>query len=59
MIIMMQLSRMVAMMMSEKSGCTRMWMATLRTGLKGDSAHTASSAEKRKMSLPLLMTMNV
>ena len=59
MIIMKQLSRMVVMMMREKSGCTRMWMATRRTGLKGDSTHSASAAEKRKMSFPFEMTMNV
>ncbi len=59
MIIMKQLSRMVVMIMSEKSGCTSMWMATRRTGLNGDSTQRASDAEKRKMSLPLEMTMNV
>ena len=59
MIIMKQLSKMVVMIMSEKSGCTRMWMATRRTGLKGESTHRASAAENRKMSLPFEMTMNV
>ena len=59
MIIMKQLRRMVVMMMREKSGWTRMWMATRRTGLNGESTHRASSALNRKMSLPLLMTMKV
>ncbi len=54
-----QLSRMVVMMMSEKSGCTRMWMATLRTGENGEITQRASVAEKRKMSFPLLTTMKV
>ena len=34
-------------------------MATLRTGEKGERNHIESSAEKRKMSLPLLITMKV
>ena len=59
MIIMRQFKRMVKMMVREKSGCTRMWMATLRTGLKGDKAQMALSAENLKISRPLLMTMNV
>ena len=59
MIIMKQLSRMVVMMMSEKSGWTRMWMATRRTGENGEITQSASSALKRKMSLPLLITMKV
>ena len=59
MIIMKQLSKMVVMIMSEKSGCTRMWMATRRTGLKGESTQRASAAENRKMSFPFEMTMNV
>jgi len=36
-----------------------MWMATRRTGLNGDKAQMADSAENRKMSFPLLMTINV
>ena len=59
MIIVIQLRRMVRMMMREKSGWTRIWMATRRTGEKGDRNHMESSAENRKMSLPLLITMNV
>ena len=36
MIIIKQLRRMVVMIMSEKSGWTRMWMATRLTGEKGE-----------------------
>ena len=56
---MMQLRRMVTMMMREKRGWTRTWMATLLTGEKGERNHIESSAEKRKMSLPLLITTKV
>lgn len=45
--------------MREKRGWTRTWMATLRTGEKGERNHIESSAEKRKMSLPLLITTKV
>ena len=45
MIIMKQLSRMVVMMMREKSGCTRMWMATRRTGLKGCKKNQYNTTE--------------
>jgi hypothetical protein len=38
MIIIRQLRRMVKMMVNEKRGWTRMWMATRRTGLNGDRA---------------------
>ena len=58
-IIMMQLRRMVTMMMREKRGWTSTWMATLRTGENGERNHMESSAEKRKMSLPLLITTKV
>ena len=56
---MIQLRRMVTMMMREKRGWTRTWMATRRTGEKGLRNHMESSAEKRKISLPLLMTTKV
>ena len=58
-IIMRQLMRMVAMMMRENRGWTSTWMATRRTGEKGDRNHIESSAENLKMSFPLLMTMKV
>ena len=58
-IIMRQLMRMVAMMMREKRGWTSTWMATRRTGEKGDRNHIESSAENLKMSFPLLITMKV
>ena len=58
-IIMIQLRRMVTMMMREKRGWTRTWMATRRTGEKGLRNHIESSAEKRKISFPLLMTTKV
>ena len=58
-IIMRQLMRMVAMMMRENRGCTSTWMATRRTGEKGDRNHIESSAENLKMSFPLLITMKV
>ena len=52
MIIIIQLSRMVAMIMIEKRGWTWMWMATRRTGLNGDKNPIAFVAENRKMSFP-------
>ena len=58
-IIIRQLRRMVTMMMREKRGWTRTCIATLRTGEKGERNHMESSAEKRKMSFPLLITMKV
>ena len=58
-IIMRQLMRMVAMMIRENRGWTSTWMATRRTGEKGDRNHIESSAENLKMSFPLLMTMKV
>lgn len=58
-IIMRQLMRMVAMMMRENRGWTSTWMATRRTGEKGDRNHIESSAENLKMSFPLLITMKV
>ena len=58
-IIIRQLRRIVKMIVNEKRGWTRMWMATRRTGLNGDKAQMADSAENRKMSFPLLMTINV
>ena len=58
-IIIRQLMRMVAMMMRENKGWTNTWMATRRTGENGDRNHMESSAEKRKISLPLLMTIKV
>ena len=54
-----QLMRMVAMMIREKRGWTSTWMATRRTGEKGDRNHIESSAENLKMSFPLLITMKV
>ena len=54
-----QLMRMVAMMMRENRGWTSTWMATRRTGEKGDRNHIESSAENLKMSFPLLITMKV
>ena len=47
-----QLRRMVAIIMIEKRAWTCMWMATLRTGLKGDKKPIAFVAENRKMSFP-------
>ena len=58
-IIMRQLMRMVAMIMRENRGWTSTWMATRRTGEKGDRNHIESSAENLKMSFPLLITMKV
>ena len=46
-------------MMREKRGWTNTWMATLRTGEKGERNHMESSAENLKISFPLLITMKV
>ena len=48
MIIIKQFKRMVVIMMSENMGWTRMWIATRRTGLKGDKNQSASVAENLK-----------
>ena len=58
-IIRRQFSKIVVMMIIENSGWTSMWIATRRTGLKGDKNHKAFVAEKRNISFPLLMTTNV
>lgn len=54
-----QFVRMVLMITNEKSGCTKIQIATRRIGLNGSSNHIAFDAEKRKMSFPLLTTTNV
>ena len=58
-IIRRQFNKIVVMMIIENSGWTSMWIATRRTGLKGDKNHKAFVAEKRNISFPLLMTTNV